>query len=323
MRRRNSIYFGFTCALLVASTGSALALDTREVVVEKNEGIVEVPRHVAHVLSTPNRHFTFSISAEDASWKVLRDFERHGTFKERSSLLDHPDKLFHQITYFDFDEDKPIGAEFVAKRLMHQLGQMELQGLRFLVVGHADEAGSGTYNQALSLRRAQNIVALLKEGGYQSLEFEAIGRGKTELISFVNQSRNRRVELVVLGDKNAKRTFKKMRRGGTLTCRSCVQPLANTGVKAIGHEDHRQPSMASSPVEAKSPGAPTATIKALQQLTEATSSLGLNTEEVDDKHRADNPLANFNTQGVAPSLQEILSPQKKTTPDFNYENESY
>ncbi len=48
------------------------------------------------------------------------------------------------------------------------------------LIGHTDERGSDAYNDALSLRRAQRVAALLVQGGYAGPSIRIAGRGKRQ-----------------------------------------------------------------------------------------------------------------------------------------------
>lgn len=330
MRRINKTVQAVAGALLVIGAGSAFALDTREVVVEKHEGLVEVPRHLGHVLATPNRDFSFDIRAEDGSWRVLKNFERYGTFVDRSSYVKHSDNLFHQTTYFEFDDAKPINADRVAERLRQRLGYMGDAGLKFVVIGHADEVGTHAYNKRLSIRRAKNVVELLVAAGHDAERFEIIGRGKHDPVSFSDQALNRRVEVIVRGDEKARAAYQKMKSGqGALTCRACIGgtaaaaatkevgatlpavPSRNNTVEVpepIGREQVRQPSEPTlqNVADRAAEKPPTnATMEALQRLRQAREDLS--GEPTYSGYRADqNPMGISQPESAAPSLQDIL-----------------
>ena len=70
-----------------------------------------------------------------------------------------------------------------------------------VVVGHTDTVGTDQLNDALALKRAEAVKALLVARGVASANIEAVGRGKRELLvktpDQVAEPRNRRVEIVV------------------------------------------------------------------------------------------------------------------------------
>jgi outer membrane protein OmpA-like peptidoglycan-associated protein len=69
------------------------------------------------------------------------------------------------------------------------------------VAGHTDTVGTDQYNDALSLRRAERVRALLIARGIDPARIGAVGRGKRELRvptpDGVAEPRNRRVEITV------------------------------------------------------------------------------------------------------------------------------
>ncbi|WP_254789748.1 OmpA family protein [Variovorax sp. OV329] len=74
-------------------------------------------------------------------------------------------------------------------------------GADITVTGHTDTRGSTGDNDALSMRRAQEIKQLLVGKGFPADRVEAIGRGERELAvqtaDNVDEPRNRRVVVVV------------------------------------------------------------------------------------------------------------------------------
>ena len=74
---------------------------------------------------------------------------------------------------------------------------------RIRVVGHTDSTGSDTYNQSLSLKRADAVAAYLRAEGVSSDRLETEGRGESEprYSNRTDEGRaaNRRVELYVVG----------------------------------------------------------------------------------------------------------------------------
>ena len=69
------------------------------------------------------------------------------------------------------------------------------------MIGHTDTVGADTFNDRLSLARAQRMRELIVGMGIPSERIEAAGRGKRELLvptgDNVAEPRNRRVEINV------------------------------------------------------------------------------------------------------------------------------
>ena len=78
---------------------------------------------------------------------------------------------------------------------------MTRPGADITVTGHTDTRGSTADNDALSTRRAQEIIQLLVSRGFPADHIEASGRGERELAvptaDEVDEPRNRRVVIVV------------------------------------------------------------------------------------------------------------------------------
>jgi outer membrane protein OmpA-like peptidoglycan-associated protein len=74
-------------------------------------------------------------------------------------------------------------------------------GVRVAVEGHADVEGTAEYNQRLSLRRAEAVVAYLIKAGADASQLKAVGFGASRPAapndSLANKARNRRIEIVV------------------------------------------------------------------------------------------------------------------------------
>ncbi len=74
-------------------------------------------------------------------------------------------------------------------------------GVDVLVIGHADRAGPSEMNDALSLKRAEDIRAQLIARGLDPASTRAVGRGERDLAVVtrdgVASQANRRVEVVV------------------------------------------------------------------------------------------------------------------------------
>jgi OmpA-OmpF porin, OOP family len=74
-------------------------------------------------------------------------------------------------------------------------------GVRIAIEGHADVEGSTEYNQRLSTRRAQAVVAYLAKAGAEVQRLEAVGFGSSRPAApndtVANKAKNRRIEIVV------------------------------------------------------------------------------------------------------------------------------
>jgi outer membrane protein OmpA-like peptidoglycan-associated protein len=101
---------------------------------------------------------------------------------------------------FDYNSDR-ISARSLAsvQALGRALANPELKGSTFIVAGHTDAAGSDSYNQDLSERRADSIKRyLVEKSGIAAADLVTVGYGKTKLKDPANPlaEGNRRVQVV-------------------------------------------------------------------------------------------------------------------------------
>lgn len=70
------------------------------------------------------------------------------------------------------------------------------------VIGHTDNDGDATYNQALSERRANSVADVLQAGGVGFARITTVGRGEDQPVASnltdEGKAQNRRVEIVVI-----------------------------------------------------------------------------------------------------------------------------
>ncbi|MDB5909392.1 MAG: hypothetical protein JWP34_3506 [Massilia sp.] len=104
--------------------------------------------------------------------------------------------------FFDFDKAvlKPEG-----KAALDDLGA-KLQGINLeviIAVGHTDSIGTDTYNQKLSVRRAEAVKAYLLTKGVEANRVYTEGKGEKQPVadnkSSSGRAKNRRVEIEVVG----------------------------------------------------------------------------------------------------------------------------
>ena len=101
---------------------------------------------------------------------------------------------------FDYNSDR-IGARSLrsVQALGRVLSNPDLKGSTFIVAGHTDAAGSDSYNQDLSERRADSIKRyLVDKAGIPAADLVTVGYGKTKLKDSANPLAdvNRRVQVV-------------------------------------------------------------------------------------------------------------------------------
>jgi outer membrane protein OmpA-like peptidoglycan-associated protein len=107
---------------------------------------------------------------------------------------------------FNSAELTPQGRELLS-RLSQALASKELSGISSVTLeGHTDGLGSSSYNQVLSLRRAQSVHAFLQSvPELRGKMFRVVGKGASELSNKDDpaDASNRRVRVSVFYDSNA------------------------------------------------------------------------------------------------------------------------
>ena len=102
------------------------------------------------------------------------------------------------IVYFDLDDARPNMAS--GKTVIKILQDYEVdKPIVVRVIGHTDTSGSSEYNMKLSRTRAENVKALLADGGIPAKDIAANFSGEDDPIRLtadgVKEQRNRRVEI--------------------------------------------------------------------------------------------------------------------------------
>lgn len=103
---------------------------------------------------------------------------------------------------FDTDVDTLDADSLrIVRQLAPMLNSLGISAVR--VEGHADIVGTDAYNQALSLRRAQQVARSLEAQGLVSASIQVRGWGKERPIadnaSTEGRAQNRRVAIIVPG----------------------------------------------------------------------------------------------------------------------------
>ncbi|NPC55542.1 outer membrane protein OmpA [Caenimonas soli] len=104
--------------------------------------------------------------------------------------------------FFDFDKSvlKPEGKA----KLDDLVGKVKDINLEVIIaVGHTDSVGSDTYNQKLSVRRAEAVKAYLVSKGIEKNRVYTEGKGEKQPVAdnktAEGRAKNRRVEIEVVG----------------------------------------------------------------------------------------------------------------------------
>lgn len=115
-------------------------------------------------------------------------------------------EIAREVVFFDFDKAS-ISPQEVAKIDQFAAKMRDIKGAELVIVGHADTSGPSDYNQKLSDMRARTVAdKLISEGmnvrELDDMKVEAEGETKPAVITGdgVREERNRRVEIVAVGD---------------------------------------------------------------------------------------------------------------------------
>lgn len=105
------------------------------------------------------------------------------------------------VIQFDFDSAKlQESSKPLLDNLVAAMKTDRLMNVRFKVEGHTDAKGSESYNQNLSMRRAESVVNYMAEKGIEKERMEGIGKGFSDLLypDKPQAMENRRVRITTL-----------------------------------------------------------------------------------------------------------------------------
>ena len=114
----------------------------------------------------------------------IKEAEKNNTVKKTSndsSVIITKDKKENilQVVYFDFDKSKLSSTNINEIKAFILTNKKIIN--KYLIKGHTDSVGTETYNQKLSIKRAETVKKLLINLGVTSSNIEILGMGETEL----------------------------------------------------------------------------------------------------------------------------------------------
>jgi len=120
--------------------------------------------------------------------------------KYASTLSALPQRAAVFLLYFDTATDVLV-PESQARLPQIKAELASRPAPEIIVIGHTDTVDTQSYNDALSLKRAETVKRILIEAGIPGERIVAQGRGKRELLiqtkDRIDEPRNRRVEIRV------------------------------------------------------------------------------------------------------------------------------
>lgn len=148
------------------------------------------------VVSDPNSRTSLGAQAT-----VTRPLGRKGLNPKQAGLLgDLPPPARSFTLYFD-EGEVDLSLQSLGDLTALRAEIAKRPGVEVEVTGHTDTVGSDDDNDALSLKRAEEVRALLVAAGLDATMLTATGRGERELreptTDGVDNARNRRVEVIV------------------------------------------------------------------------------------------------------------------------------
>lgn len=168
----------------------------------------DTPTPDSHELisSTKADNYTSTTEGTDMTVLVLDEetaeaLEASYIARQERAIIEPPQP---RIIFFPFDKSS-LTSEDMSAIKQHADFLAVHADYRVQIHGHTDAQGHPTYNEQLSIKRAQNIAEELKAAGVREEQIEVFGWGSDEpLLRAAQHEKNRRVELIYLTDQIAK-----------------------------------------------------------------------------------------------------------------------
>jgi outer membrane protein OmpA-like peptidoglycan-associated protein len=172
-----------TVVLLPEKDGHATAVTVRQ---GDREVVLDKPYAAAQTRTDGPRTYTSNAQEVEAKFGVALAAQPNRPESFIVYFIENSDQLT--------DESKLVMASALSDIAKHPVPDI-------VVIGHTDTVGSDAANDALALKRAEAVRAILIAQGIPAESIVAVGRGKRELLvptpDNVAEPRNRRVQILV------------------------------------------------------------------------------------------------------------------------------
>lgn len=167
------------------------------------ESDVDIIASEQPVISDPEENSDLTVLASEESLTTISEpLALQENEKEDEQMLNiqppQPRILFYSL------DQKVLNSEQTSTLKQHADFLAVHPDFIIQIHGHTDNQGKNTYNEKLSMERAQKVADLLIESGVTPEQIEIFGWGSQDpLLSASQHDKNRRVELIYLSDQIA------------------------------------------------------------------------------------------------------------------------
>lgn len=163
-----------------------------------HKGAIAIHREgQTHVLDTPYAAERITSEGESRSVRLSADEVQREFGGTLQALPGRPAKFM--LYFLEGKDELTVDSKAELEKVFSELKRRPLPDI--VVIGHTDTVGGLTYNDKLSLARAERLREMLVGLGIPAERVSAAGRGKRELLvpteDNVSEPRNRRVEINV------------------------------------------------------------------------------------------------------------------------------
>jgi outer membrane protein OmpA-like peptidoglycan-associated protein len=193
------IPIALACAVALLSGGSAALAEDQPTEEQIRQQLLSKPTRAPH---PPAADRDQGREEREILAKLAKKIPRTITTDERRQvevIVSQKPSIDLEVTFeYDSAAIGPKAAPTLVT-LGRALGSAELKGAIFVIAGHTDAAGTDSYNQSLSERRAEAVkIFLTQQFKLSPDQLVAVGFGRTQLKNAANPlaAENRRVQIV-------------------------------------------------------------------------------------------------------------------------------